>query len=190
MKKKAVSKAILFHIGDFVFSKVRGYAPWPSIISEVNGTRAKVTFFCPEKSWYIIYDYEVNFSLFEILFVTKLFFFSYRAWVQMAHIFPYSESAAFSLVQKHEKNRLLKRSIAEMEFVINEMRQKLEKIQSTVATHRKQITAASQTKENQPAANAMKSKRNGTNRFETFEPSARVLRSNSQRAKLRSAKKR
>lgn len=49
-KKKQVSK-VQFKVGDFVFAKVRGYAPWPSVVEEVNGNRGRVTFFCPEKSW-------------------------------------------------------------------------------------------------------------------------------------------
>lgn len=57
MKKKAVSKFILFNVGDFVFAYVRGHAPWPSVISEVIGSKAKVDFFFPNESWYIIYDY-------------------------------------------------------------------------------------------------------------------------------------
>lgn len=47
-KKGNISK---FKAKDIVFSKLRGYAPWPSFIREINGTKIKVDFVCPKKSW-------------------------------------------------------------------------------------------------------------------------------------------
>lgn len=54
-KKVSISK---FKINDIVFSKLRGYAAWPSFIREIIGTKIKVDFVCPKKSW------SVNFSSF------------------------------------------------------------------------------------------------------------------------------
>lgn len=134
----------------------------------------------------------IVFFLFQIIFMTKLLIVAFRAWVQMEHIFPYSESAAIALAQKHPKNILLKKSIEEMKHSINELKKKLRKtVQSrnAVTVNNKNSTATSKITANLPKADVMKSKRNGITRIETPKPSARILRSNSQRAKLRSAKK-
>lgn len=49
--KKNQIVPIAFKNGDLVFSKLKGYADWPSIIREIDGTKVLVDFFCPEKSW-------------------------------------------------------------------------------------------------------------------------------------------
>lgn len=127
----------------------------------------------------------IYFSKSYIIYMTKLLF-SHRAWVQMRDIFPYSESAAIALTQKNPKNHVLKRSIAEMEHFIDEMKRKVEDIPNESS----KITATSEATANPHTSNVMKSKRNGITRTEVPEASTRVLRSNGQRAKLRSAKKR
>lgn len=34
-----------FFVGQLVFAKIKGYPPWPSVISEINGNCAKVVYF-------------------------------------------------------------------------------------------------------------------------------------------------
>lgn len=42
---------IPYQSGDCVFAKLRGYAPWPSIVREVKGNKVMVDFICVEKTW-------------------------------------------------------------------------------------------------------------------------------------------
>lgn len=55
MKKKTSQKTALIRVshktGDFVFSKLKGHASWPSIVREIKGTQLLVDFICPEKTW-------------------------------------------------------------------------------------------------------------------------------------------
>lgn len=57
-----------------------------------------------------------------------------RAWIQMLHIFPYSESAAIEVGKKYQKSRGLKRAIAEMETCINAIRNTLKEKRTKINT--------------------------------------------------------
>lgn len=37
--------SVRFFVGQLVFAKIKGYPPWPGFISEIDGNRAKVTYF-------------------------------------------------------------------------------------------------------------------------------------------------
>lgn len=96
-KKKQLS-IVTFVVGDFVFAKLKGSQPWPSIVREFNGKKVLVDFICPEKSWYVNKNYE-NLRLFIHWFIGTNFnvfimplFISNRAWISTADVQSFSDN--------------------------------------------------------------------------------------------------
>lgn len=72
MVKKSKNKQLTiasFAVGDFVFVKMKGSQPWPSLIREVDETKVLVDFICPEKTWYVNEDIRV--LLIQLFIVTN-----------------------------------------------------------------------------------------------------------------------
>lgn len=139
-KKSQISKIPKFEIGDFVFAKLRGFAPWPSIVREIKGTSGRVDFICEPKSWYEPKKYKV--SIHRVKFLIDFF----RNWVPLAEMFAFTENSAADMREKHPKNFLLIKYIDQMEFCYTQIQMKVQnKIQSkpekteTSSTHTNEI---------------------------------------------------
>lgn len=82
MGSKVVSKRDL-NVNDIVFTKIRDYPPWISIIQQVNGNLANVQFFSKLNERYVLKVFFFQVTLFihasrsviaSILFILFLFF--------------------------------------------------------------------------------------------------------------------
>lgn len=102
-KKSKQLLKLIFQIGDFAYAKLRGHAIWPGIIDEINGNKAKITFFCPEKSW---------------------------AWVNIGTMLAANEIETEKIKKKHKANKKLQRAIMELEFYLVNVRAEIAHIKT------------------------------------------------------------
>lgn len=126
-KKKQLA-IVSFAVGDFVFVKIKGSKPWPSIIRETEGQKVLADFICPEKTWYVNSNPEnVNYwnklYLFHIIVIYLLCLI--RTWSSTIHVQPFSENLVNKLRRENPKNIKLLRSIDEMLISIEKMKERI-----------------------------------------------------------------
>lgn len=115
---------VTFVVGDFVFAKLRGSQPWPSIVRESNPKKVLVDFICPEKTWYVDKDIR-NYSFIYQNCNFFWYFVLYRAWISTANVQSFSDSLVNELRQKHPKNLKLLKAIDAMLISIEEMKKQI-----------------------------------------------------------------